>query len=75
MTDFYDLIDNYAEMYDRDKNDVLHEWYRSNIDCEILLTAWLNNEGIFGYSNDLIAVLKALGTKAKKDGRDIPWAV
>lgn len=74
MMDFYDLIDTYAELHDMDRAEVLHQWHRGGIDAADLLEADLENEGIFGYREHLINVIKVLGKQAQKDHKQNPWA-
>lgn len=71
--DFYDLIDTYAELHDMDKEEVLHLWYRGAISAADLLEADLENEGIFGYREHLVDVIKCLGKRAQKDHGMNPW--
>ena len=73
MINFYDLIDTYATMNDIDQSEVLHMWYRGAIDAGDLLKAWLENEGIYGYTDYLIAVIKTLNTATKEDNLYNPW--
>ena len=73
MIDFYDLIDTYAELHDMDKSDVLDLWYRGGINAADLLKADLENEGIFGYREHLINVIKVLGARSQKDHNQNPW--
>lgn len=73
MMDFYDLIDTYAQLHDISKDEVLHLWYRGSINTTDLLEADLNNEGIFGYTEHLINVIKVLGHQSQKDGKGNPW--
>lgn len=72
---FYDLIDIYATLHGYDRNEVLHLWYRGFIDATSLLAAWLEDEGIFGYSDSLITVIRVLGSQAKRDFMENPWEV
>lgn len=73
MMDFYDLIDTYAQLHDIDKNEALHLWYRGSINAADLLQAELENEGIYGYTEHLINVIRVLGDRSKKDGKGNPW--
>lgn len=73
MMDFYDLIDTYAQLNGIDKNEVLHLWYRGVIGPEELLQAWLNDEGIYGYKDSLVRIIKTLGAQSRKDGLGDPW--
>lgn len=74
MMDFYDIIDTYAQLHNMDRAEVLHLWYRGGIYAADLLEADLENEGIFGYREHLINVIKCLGTQAQKDHKSNPWA-
>ncbi len=73
MMDFYDLIDTYATLRDMSKDETLHLWYRGSITAADLLEADLENEGIYGYTQHLINVIKVLGDRSKKDGKGDPW--
>lgn len=75
MMNFYDLIDTYAQLNHIDKHEVLHLWYRGTISPEDLLQAWLNDEGIYGYKDHIVSIIKILGAKSKKDGLGDPWAI
>lgn len=75
MMEFYDLIDTYADLHDIDRAEVLHLWYRGSITAADLLEADLENEGIFGYREHLINVIKVLGAQAQKDHKQNPWEI
>ena len=75
MFNFYTLIDIYAEHNSIDKSEALHLWYRGNITAEDLLKAYLEDEGIFGYGETLISIIKTLAFQSKRDGHDDPWEV
>lgn len=74
MPDFYDLIDTYASINNMDKSDVLDLWYRGTITAADLLEADLKNEGIFGYREHLINVIRVLEERTQKDHKRNPWA-
>ena len=74
MPDFYNLIDTYASINNMDKSDVLHLWYRGAITAADLLEADLENEGIFGYREHLINVIRVLEERTQKDHKCNPWA-
>lgn len=71
MKDFYDLIDIYATMNQIDKNEALHLWYRGRINALDLMQAYLEDEGIVGYENDIIQVLRVITEQARKDQKCI----
>lgn len=71
--DFYDLIDTYAQLHNMDKAEALHQWYRGGIDAVDLLAADLENEGIFGYTEHLVNVIRVLGRRSVKDEKGDPW--
>ena len=73
MMDFYDLIDTYATLHDMSKHEALHLWNRGSITATDLLEADLNDEGIFGYTEHLINVIKILGDRSIKDEKGNPW--
>lgn len=73
MFNFYKLIDIYAEVNDLDKTTVLHLWYRGNITAEDLLNAYLEYEGIIGYTDTLVKIIKTLAFQSIRDGHDNPW--
>lgn len=73
MVEFYELIDTYAELHDIDRAEVLHLWYRGSITAADLLEADLENEGIFGYREHILNVIKCLGAQAQKDHGQNPW--
>lgn len=75
MANFYDLIDTYAMLNGIDKNEALHLWYRGVIGPEELLQAWLNNEGIYGYKDSLVSIIKTLGFQSQRDGFGNPWSI
>lgn len=75
MVDFYDLIDIYAGLHDIDKTEALHLWYRGAINAEDLLDAFLEDQGIFGYSSILISTIKTLAFQSKRDGKGDPWCL
>lgn len=75
MFNFYKLIDIYAEYHEIDKSEALHLWYRGNITAEELLKTYLENEGIFGYGDTLVSIIKTLAFQSKRDGHDNPWEV
>lgn len=62
--DIYNLLDIYADRNDIDKAEALHQWYRGNISERDLITAYLNEEGIFGYTNEIIKVFAILQEKS-----------
>ena len=73
MFDFYDLIDTYATLNHLDRAETLHLWYRGNITAEDLLNAYLEDEGIFGYTDTLVKIIKMLNHQSKRDGHEAPW--
>ena len=73
MINFYDILDIYAEVNDMDKSDALHQYYRGAITPESILKAVLENEGIFGYGEYIIEVIKTLGFHHQKEGFGNPW--
>ena len=73
MANFYDLIDTYADIHHMDKSEVLHLWYRGVVTAIDLLEADLENEGIYGYSDHLVNVIKTLGFQSQRDGFGNPW--
>lgn len=73
MFNFYKLIDIYAEANNLDKAAVLELWYRGNITAEDLLNAYLEDEGIFGYTDTLVRIIKTLAFQSIRDGHDDPW--
>lgn len=73
MFNFYDLIDTYATLNKIEKAEVLHLWYRGNITAEDLLNAYLEDEGIFGYTDTLVRIIKTLAFQSIRDGHDDPW--
>ena len=73
MTNFYDLIDTYAEYMGIDKTEVLHLWYRGSINAEDLISAYLENEGIYGYGQELISIIRTLKHQSARDGKPDPW--
>lgn len=75
ITSFYDLIDTYAALNKIDKAEALHLWYRGNITARDLLEATLEDEGIFGYTEMLVNVIKTLGFQSMKDGKGNPWTL
>ena len=75
MFNFWYLIDIYAKHYSIDKSEVLHLWYRGNIDAEDLLGAYLEEEGIIGYTDNIIAIVKTLGFQSVRDGHENPWEI
>lgn len=74
MADFYDLIDTYAQLNNIDRAEVLHLWYRGNINAEDLLEAVLEDEGFFGNTTFLINAIKTLAFRSRRDGKEDPWA-
>ena len=75
MFNFYYLIDIYAKYHNINKNEVLHLWYRGNITAEDLLGAYLENQGIIGYTDTIIAIVKTLGFQSVRDGNENPWEI
>ena len=73
MISFYDILDIYAEVNNMDKSEALHQYYRGAITPENILAAVLENEGIFGYNQHLIEVIKTLGFHHQKEGMGNPW--
>lgn len=73
MVNFYDIIDTYADLHHMDKSEVLHLWYRGSIDAKDLLEADLENEGIFGYLEHILDIMKTLQHRSQKDGHGNPW--
>lgn len=73
MFNFYDLIDTYATLNKIEKTEVLHLWYRGNITAEDLLNAYLEDEGIIGYTDTLVRIIKTLAFQSIRDGHDDPW--
>ena len=73
MFNFYKLIDIYAEANNINKAEALHLWYRGNITAEELLDAYLKDEGIFGYTETLVSIIKTLAFQSIRDGHEDPW--
>lgn len=73
MQDFYDIIDTYATLRDIDRAEALNLWYRRSIDVEDLLKALLEDEGIFGYTQQIIRTVRILGDRSIKDHKVDPW--
>lgn len=73
IVSFYDILDTYARINDIDKSEALHQYYRGAITPEAMLRAVLEEEGIFGYSEYLIDVIKTLGFHHQKEGFENPW--
>lgn len=72
---FYDLIDTYATLHKIDRSEVLHLWYRGSIDATSLLAACLEDEGILGYTESLISIIRVLGFQSIRDGFGNPWTL
>lgn len=68
--DFYKLLDTYATLNNIDRNEALHQWYRGNLDAGNLLEAFLNDEGIFGYRDTLVKIIKILNAANARNGRE-----
>lgn len=75
MYNFYKLIDTYAELNNIDRAEALHLWYRGNITAEDLLDAYLKNEGILGYTDTLVSIIKTLAFQSIRDGHEEPWKI
>lgn len=73
MQDFYDIIDTYATLHGIDRAEALHQWYRGSIGVEELLEAILEDEGIFGYTQQIIRTVRLLGAQSIKDHNVDPW--
>lgn len=73
MFNFYDLIDTYATLNKIEKAEVLHLWYRGCITAEDLLNAYLEDEGIIGYTDTLVRIIKTLAFQSIRDGHEDPW--
>lgn len=68
--DFYDLLDTYAELHDIDRAEALHLWYRGAINAGDLIEADLENEGIYGYREHLMNMIRVLDKQLKKDKQE-----
>lgn len=55
-----DLLDIYAEYWDRDRDIVEGDFYIGIIGARDLLGAYLRNEGIYGYDQTLMEIFKVL---------------
>lgn len=75
LTSFWDIIDTYADIHHMDKAEVLHLWYRGVITAADLLKADLENEGIYGYEEHLVSIIKTLGFQSQRDGFGNPWTL
>ena len=63
MMDFYNLLDIYAELNEIDTEEALQLWYRGTLTPRALIQAYLNNEGIYGYTDSIIQVFRILQEK------------
>lgn len=54
------LIEIYAEYHEMDYDEVLSDYLNQRIDNYDLLNAYLENEGIYGYTMDIWHVFNAM---------------
>ena len=73
MSNFYKLIDIYAEANNLGKAAVLKLWHRGNISAVDLLNAYLEDEGIIGYTDTMVWIIKTLAFQSIRDGHNDPW--
>lgn len=73
IINFYDVLDIYAEVNNLDKSEALHQYNRGAVTPESILKAVMENEGIYGYGEYLICVIKTLGFHHQKEGFGNPW--
>lgn len=73
MFNFWDLIDTYATLNGIGKAEAIHLWYKGCITAEDLLDAYLKDEGIIGYTDTLVRIIKTLAFQSIRDGHEDPW--
>ena len=73
MEDFYTILELYADQHNMEPAAALEQWYRGGITVEELLEAALEEEGIFGYANQIIRTVRILGSRSIQDHNTDPW--
>ena len=73
MQDFYSILDIYADQHGMSPATALEKWYRGGISVRDLLENFLEEEGIFGYTDIVIRTVRTLGAQCRKDHGEDPW--
>lgn len=73
MQDFHTILDLYADQHNMERAAALEQWYRGGITVEELLEAALEEEGIFGYANQIARTVRILGARSRQDRGIDPW--